>query len=157
MLNLMGRHFVITAAFLIFIGACKSVHEDSSLAMDLVEPENIEILMEEGGEDFNSFFSKFLKDKGFRWSRIDNPLTVYKEDEPTEEHPSGYFPHEGRPEDLYIDREDFGESTEYMFANMGEHEKLVTLRGTDSGIYIEYEFERRDGKWYIRSMKDLSM
>lgn len=116
-----------------------------------------EAKVESEEESFDSFFEKFINDPTFRLSRTDDPLIIYKQDEPTADYPDGYFPIEGGPEEVYITQEDWYEGIQYKIDQEKNNQRIVNLVGTESGIYVEFLFYKKGNVWFLKHTKDMSM
>jgi hypothetical protein len=104
-------------------------------------------------EDFNQFFELFNQDSIFQVSRISFPLTVKINNEDYEQ------------VDYIISKEEYNTlnlniKTEYRDYKqkliLKKNKAIITQRGTNNGIFIDYIFEKRNGKWQLITWIDLS-
>ena len=60
---------------------------------------------------------------------------------------------------------DFSYDSTYATRQMDKYEQLIRVyddstiiehRGIDNGIYANYYFMKKDGKWYLKSLTDIS-
>ena len=107
-------------------------------------------------EPFDEFFEKFVKDLKFRVSRLESPLYMYKSDEPTKDHPDGFFPVEVDGESIFLTDNEWEDKVSYKHTKTDQ--KVLTLvEGTTMYIKMEYTFIMRDGQWILKSFKDLAV
>lgn len=115
------------------------------------------------GERFEDFFEKFKTDSVFQHERVQFP---FLSERVNLDNDSG--------SDEFIT--DFIEEDDWTFANFDYDESIakrvldaytqevraekdravVEIRGVDNGIWIDYYFERRKGRWMLISEKDSS-
>jgi hypothetical protein len=101
-------------------------------------------------EDFKNFFSKFKSDSLFQIQRIDNPISVIISDEESEE--------EEKQDVKYVsfNQKDWDVKIELKTNEESKDTMNVILEGKDTGIHIEHLFVKRNDKWYLFQIKNLS-
>lgn len=104
-------------------------------------------------EDFNVFFKKFNEDQKFQISRVIFPLK-YKMNNDDFELADYTMPKENY-KSLNLNRKS---DEKYLKRALVVKKNKVTLqeRGLDSGIYIDYIFELKDNKWFLKTFVDQS-
>jgi len=104
-------------------------------------------------EDFNVFFKKFNEDQKFQISRVIFPLK-YKMNNDDFELADYTMPKENY-KSLNLNRKS---DEKYLKRALVVKKNKVTLqeRGIDSGIYIDYIFELKDNKWFLKTWVDQS-
>lgn len=104
-------------------------------------------------EDFNVFFKKFNEDQKFQISRVIFPLK-YKMNNDDFELADYTMPKENY-KSLNLNRKS---DEKYLKRALVVKKNKVTLqeRGLDSGIYIDYIFELKDNKWFLKTWVDQS-
>ncbi len=104
-------------------------------------------------EDFNTFFSKFNADSKFQISRVIFPLKYKANNEDFEL--TDYTMTKEKYKVLNLNRK---ADEKYLKRTMLIKKNRVTLeeRGLDNGIYIDYVFELKDGKWFLKTFVDQS-
>lgn len=108
-------------------------------------------------EDFGSFFQRFTTDSVFQISRVDFPFHIRTSSE-------------GDESETVIDKaawrfSPFHYDSSFATRRVDAYTQQVKsygdtisleLRGVDNGIYIDYEFVFRNGKWFMVSGSDYS-
>jgi hypothetical protein len=104
-------------------------------------------------EDFNTFFSKFNADSKFQISRVIFPLKYKANNEDFEL--TDYTMTKEKYKVLNLNRK---ADEKYLKRTILIKKNKVTLeeRGLDNGIYIDYVFELKDGKWFLKTFVDQS-
>ena len=109
-------------------------------------------------EDFDTFFSQFNHDSLFQFHRTVIPLKIVTSDifenhytEFLDSSKWHFFSLEYDSASYYQHFDSFEQIIE-----MGKDSVNVGLRGIDNGIYINYVFRSKDGKWYLSMMEDFS-
>jgi len=104
-------------------------------------------------EDFNTFFSKFNADSKFQISRVIFPLKYKANNEDFEL--TDYTMTKEKYKVLNLNRK---ADEKYLKRTILIKKSKVTLeeRGLDNGIYIDYVFELKDGKWFLKTFVDQS-
>lgn len=104
-------------------------------------------------EDFNTFFSKFNTDSKFQISRVIFPLKYKANNEDFEL--TDYTMTKEKYKVLNLNRK---ADEKYLKRTILIKKNKVTLeeRGLDNGIYIDYVFELKDGKWFLKTFVDQS-
>ena len=112
-------------------------------------------------EDFDSFLRNFNKKPTFQRKRVLFPLDATLLD------PSEYSMKTFREEIKYQEwlLLDFSYDSTYATRQMDRYEQLIRVyddstiiehRGIDNGIYANYYFMKKEGKWYLKSFTDTS-
>lgn len=104
-------------------------------------------------EDFNTFFSKFNADSKFQISRVIFPLKYKANNEDFEL--TDYTMTKEKYKVLNLNRK---ADEKYLKRTLSVKKNKSTLeeRGLDNGIYIDYVFELKDGKWFLKTFVDQS-
>ncbi|WP_343706431.1 DUF4348 domain-containing protein [Flavobacterium sp.] len=104
-------------------------------------------------EDFNEFFKKFNADAKFQVSRVIFPLK-YKANNDDFELTDYTMAKEGYKV-LHLNNKG---DEKYLKRTLLVKKNKVTLeqRGLDNGIYIDYIFELKDNKWFLKTFDDQS-
>ncbi|MEN2489006.1 DUF4348 domain-containing protein [Flavobacterium sp. B11] len=104
-------------------------------------------------EDFNTFFSKFNADPKFQVSRVIFPLKYRANNDDLEL--VDYTQTKENYKVLTLNRKG---DEKYLKRTLSIKKSKVTLeeRGLDNGIYIDYIFELKDGKWFLKTWVDQS-
>ncbi|SIT94813.1 DUF4348 domain-containing protein [Pontibacter indicus] len=103
-------------------------------------------------EDFDSFFPKFSSDSTFQLSRVEFPYKIILvEDEGTV---TRYL---GKKDWSYVDFSQMQVGKHHL-EKKEESNNTVTVLYTleDTGVYISYKFNKKQGKWMLTSMEDSS-
>jgi hypothetical protein len=109
-------------------------------------------------EDFHEFLGQFRNDSAFQLQRVKFPFNVKSWD--IEDVLTTY---DIFTEDWKHLRFDY--KNEYSTRPIDAYKQEIKVypdsakieyRGIDNGIYLDYEFYRKDGKWYLESEKDYS-
>ena len=112
-------------------------------------------------EDFDSFLENFNKKPTFQRQRVLFPLEATLLD------PSYYGMETINEEIEYQDwlLLDFSYDSTYATREMDKYEQRIRLyndssiiehRGIDNGIFANYIFAKKDGKWFLKSFTDVS-
>lgn len=104
-------------------------------------------------EDFNVFFKKFNEDQKFQISRVIFPLKYKANNEDFE-----LLDYTMTKEKYKVLRLNNKADEKYLKRTLSVKKSKVTLeeRGLDSGIYIDYIFELKDNKWFLKTFVDQS-
>ncbi len=104
-------------------------------------------------EDFNAFFKKFNSDPKFQVSRVIFPLKYQMNNDDFDL--SDYTMSKDRYKVLKLDNK---ADEKYLKRTLSIKKHKVTLqqRGLDNGIYIDYIFELKDNKWFLKTWVDQS-
>ncbi|WP_166925095.1 DUF4348 domain-containing protein [Flavobacterium poyangense] len=104
-------------------------------------------------EDFNEFFKLFNQDTIFQLSRIQFPLTIKINNADLEE--VDYIIYKEKYTAINLDKEP--ESRDYkQHLILKKDQAIIQQRGTNNGIFIDYFFEKKEGKWQLITWVDLS-
>jgi hypothetical protein len=151
---------VFLIVFSVFVSCKKDVtpqikriwqKEDVTAVAKINKPKKQTIEKKE--EDFNQFFELFNQDSIFQDSRISFPLTVKINNEDYEQ------------VDYIITKEEYNTlnlstKTEYRDYKqkliLKKNKAVIMQRGTNNGIFIDYIFEKRNGKWQLITWIDIS-
>lgn len=104
-------------------------------------------------EDFNVFFKKFNADHKFQISRVIFPLKYKMNNDDLE------LTHYTMNKDKYKALNISNKANENHLKQtliIKKNKVTVQQRGLDSGLYIDYIFELKDNKWFLKSWEDLS-
>ena len=112
-------------------------------------------------EDFDSFLENFNTKPTFQRQRVLFPLEATLLD------PSDYGMQTVNEKIEYQDwlLLDFSYDSTYATRQMDRYEQLIRLytdssiiehRGIDNGIFANYFFTKKDGKWFLKSFTDVS-
>ncbi|MCV9933784.1 DUF4348 domain-containing protein [Flavobacterium sp. LS1R47] len=124
---------------------------ESILTNDEKEPEDASDKTNQ--EDFNHFFRLFNHDAVFQISRVNFPLKVKINNDDLEL--VDYI----IPKEKYtsIDLDKKPEERGYKQQLILKKDKaVIQQRGIDNGIFIDYFFEKKDGKWQLVTWVDIS-
>lgn len=104
-------------------------------------------------EDFNTFFSKFNADPKFQVSRVIFPVKYKMNNEDFEL--TDYTLTKEKYKVLNLNRKS---DEKYLKRTLLIKKNKTTLeqRGLDNGIYVDYIFELKDGKWFLKTWVDQS-
>ena len=112
-------------------------------------------------EDFNSFLDNFSNKPTFQRQRVLFPLEATLLD------PSEFGMQTVNEKIEYQDwiLLDFSYDSTYLTRQMDKYEQRIRLyndssiiehRGIDNGIFSNYVFTKKDGKWFLKSFSDVS-
>lgn len=112
-------------------------------------------------EDFNSFLENFNNKPTFQRQRVLFPLEATLLD------PSEFGMQTVKEKIEYQDwiLLDFSYDSTYLTRQMDRYEQRIRLyndssiiehRGIDNGIFSNYFFTKKDGKWFLKSLSDVS-
>lgn len=113
------------------------------------------------GEDFNSFLVDFNKKPTFQRQRVLFPM------EATVLDPSEFGMQTVSEEITYQDWHllDFSYDSTFVTRQMDSYEQTIRIyndsciieqRGVNNGIFANFYFTKKDGKWYLKSYTDIS-
>lgn len=104
-------------------------------------------------EDFNEFFKKFNADPKFQISRVIFPVKYRANNDDFEL--SDYTMAKEGYKVLHLNNK---ADEKYLKRTFLVKKNKVTLqeRGLDNGIYIDYVFELKDNKWFLKTWVDES-
>lgn len=104
-------------------------------------------------EDFNEFFKKFNSDPKFQITRVIFPLKYKANNEDFEL--SDYTMTKEKYKVLHLNNK---ADERYLKRTLLVKKNKATLeeRGLDNGIYIDYIFELKDNKWFLKTFVDQS-
>jgi len=104
-------------------------------------------------EDFNEFFKKFNSDSKFQISRVIFPLKYKANNEDFEL--LDYTMTKEKYKVLHLNNK---ADEKYLKRTLLVKKSKATLeeRGLDNGIYIDYIFELKDNKWFLKTFDDQS-
>ncbi|MNK77943.1 hypothetical protein D3C87_975600 [compost metagenome] len=104
-------------------------------------------------EDFNEFFKKFNADPKFQTSRVVFPVKYRANNDDFEL--SDYTMAKEGYKVLHLNNK---ADEKYLKRTFLVKKNKVTLqeRGLDNGIYIDYVFELKDNKWFLKTWVDES-
>ncbi|AOC96917.1 hypothetical protein BB050_03838 [Flavobacterium anhuiense] len=104
-------------------------------------------------EDFNEFFKKFNSDPKFQITRVIFPLKYKANNEDFEL--SDYTMTKEKYKVLHLNNK---ADERYLKRTLLVKKNKATLeeRGLDNGIYIDYIFELKDNKWFLKTFDDQS-
>jgi hypothetical protein len=108
-------------------------------------------------ENFDDFFENFKNDLSFRSSRLKSPIILFKADEPTEQHPDGFFPLEVDFEEILLSDKEWDDKVSYTITKKEERQIVILLEGTNNYIKMEYTFVLEANVWMLQSFKDLAI
>lgn len=123
------------------------------------QSEDIKIKSEKIDESFESFFEKFNRDSTFQTSRVVFPFKVMQLSDEGESDDADTY------NSTFIARSDW-KKVDFTFPNekniivnktrINENEVNFQYGIEDTGIYVEYFFQKREGKWWLVYAKDSS-
>ncbi|MDQ6530562.1 DUF4348 domain-containing protein [Flavobacterium sp. LHD-85] len=104
-------------------------------------------------EDFNDFFKKFNADPKFQVSRVIFPLKYKANNDDFEL--IDYTMTKEKYKVLHLNNK---ADEKYLKRTLSVKKNKATLeqRGLDNGIYIDYIFELKDNKWFLKTFVDQS-
>ncbi|MFD2940393.1 DUF4348 domain-containing protein [Flavobacterium notoginsengisoli] len=104
-------------------------------------------------EDFNDFFKKFNSDSKFQVSRVLFPLKYQMNNDDFEL--ADYTISKDKYKVLKLNNK---ADEKYLKRIISINKQKATLqqRGLDNGIYIDYIFELKDNKWFLKTWIDQS-
>ncbi|AWK05922.1 hypothetical protein HYN56_17500 [Flavobacterium crocinum] len=104
-------------------------------------------------EDFNIFFDKFNSDSKFQVSRVIFPLKYQVNNEDFEL--TDYTMSKDKYKVLTLNRKS---DEKYLKRTLSikKHKATLQQRGLDNGIYVDYIFELKDNKWFLKTWIDQS-
>lgn len=147
------KFWVLFISFISIVASCSETKSSK-------QAENTEV-EEIVDEDFYAFLENFNKKATFQRQRVVFPLKATLLD------PSEYGMETVNEEIKYQDwiLLDFSYDSSYATRQMDGYQQTIRLyndssiiehRGVDNGIYSNYFFIKRDGKWYLDSLTDVS-
>ncbi len=104
-------------------------------------------------EDFNSFFKKFNADHKFQISRVIFPLKYKMNNDDLEL--TDYTMTKEKYKTLNLNNKADDKSLKRTLL-VKKNKTTVQQRGLDNGIYIDYIFELKDNKWFLKTWVDQS-
>lgn len=145
-------------SFFIYISAVSCLQNSEKRDGAKNKQENADSL---NGENFTAFLESFNKRPTFQRQRVLFPLQATVLD------PVGYEMKTVKEEIDYSDwfLLDFSYDSTYTTRQMDRYEQniklykdsaLIELRGIDNGIFANYFFTKKDGKWFLKSFTDVS-
>lgn len=104
-------------------------------------------------EDFNTFFKKFNADPKFQISRVVFPLKYKMNNDDLEL--TNYTVTKEKYKTLNLNNK---ADEKYLKSTLSIKKNTATLqqRGLDNGIYVDYIFELKDNKWFLKTWIDES-
>lgn len=104
-------------------------------------------------EDFNAFFAKFNSDPKFQASRVIFPLKYKMNNDDFEL--ADYTMAKEKYRTLHLNNK---ADEKYLKRTLTVKKNKATLeqRGLDNGVYIDYVFELKDNKWFLKTWVDQS-
>jgi len=104
-------------------------------------------------EDFSEFFNKFNSDTKFQISRVIFPLKYKANNDDFEL--SDYIMAKEGYKVLHLNNK---ADEKYLKRTLLVKKNKATLeqRGLDNGIYIDYVFELKENKWFLKTLVDQS-
>ncbi|MBO9584740.1 MAG: DUF4348 domain-containing protein [Flavobacterium sp.] len=104
-------------------------------------------------ENFNDFFKQFNSDKKFQVTRVIFPLKYRSNNDDFEL--TDYTMTQEKYKTLNLNNK---ADEKYLKRTLSVKKNKVTLqqRGLDNGIYIDYIFELKDNKWFLKTWVDQS-
>ncbi|WP_196888727.1 hypothetical protein [Aureivirga sp. CE67] len=121
------------------------ISRDSHIHDEIHDKESIDI-------QFNTFLTKFFQTNEFQKSRVEFPLkaTILNEDYEKQSIKI-------KSENYRISQVELSGTTDYKVEVLEEGSLgKVSLFGIDNGISTSYTFIKKDGKWYLNELSDLS-
>ena len=138
--------------------AVNNVKSDSNLSAENVSNDHAS-----DGENFYDFLNQFNTDRIFQLARIEFPVkasisgTELDGMPPREE---SIAKQEWEHLDLTYDStyviRDYDQYHQDVFFGNNPDSATVELRGINNGIYANYYFKRKDGKWYLVRLEEAS-
>ncbi|MCS3798877.1 DUF4348 domain-containing protein [Niastella sp. OAS944] len=105
-------------------------------------------------ESFDSFFEKFSSDSVFQKSRIKFPLTSQVYDIDSEKEVTSTT---DASEWAFFNIKQLKQDKKYIFKTSSEKEQyIINVKMEDTGIYVDYIFDRQSGKWTLVKIVDQS-
>lgn len=135
---------------LIFFVCCKPKAKMEKDQRVKVESVNIETQKEISNENFDDFFIKFKTDSLFQQQRIDKPISVIISDEETEKEEKQAIKF------VSFDQKAWDVKIGYQKTTISKDTMNVILEGMDTDGHVEHIFVKRDLRWYLSSIKNLS-
>lgn len=109
--------------------------------------------------DFNSFIEKFSQDSAFQLDRTRFPLKIKQYDI---ENDKDTIIYEQRSAFQMMDfRQKKSEGSydrwkQEIVLDKNQSKATIEIRGIENGIVVDYNFEKKDGKWMLFSIDDSS-
>jgi hypothetical protein len=152
-MNNKWKYFMIT---IVFFFACKKTLETNgskskvdTISLEAKTKETIDV-------NFDSFISKFIKDKQFRATRLSNPLYMYQLDE-SEINSENFIKIKIGIEEILLEQKDWKEKIILSHEKVKQDTTITHLEGDDTGLQMQYMFIKKDNKWYLDRITDYSM
>jgi hypothetical protein len=145
---------------MLFLFSCKKENQKKDIESKLINNDVIENNNDANqtysDEVFINFLEKFSKNLNFQLERVvfpmeievlDNDYNTIKELITKEDFSTLNFIHS----DLQEGTNRYTQTIEYQ-----ENKAVIVCRGIDNGIYIDFYYEKRSGKWYLITWIDSS-
>ncbi len=152
-MNNKWKYFVIT---IVFFFACKKTLETNgskskvdTISLEAKTKETIDV-------NFDSFISKFIKDKKFRATRLSNPLYLYQLDD-SEINSENFIKIKIGIEEILLEQKDWKEKIILSHEKVKQDTTITHLEGDETGLQMQYMFIKKDNKWYLDRITDYSM
>ena len=104
-------------------------------------------------EDFNTFFKKFNADQKFQISRVVFPLKYKMNNDDFEL--TDYTMTKEKYKVLNLNNK-ADEKYLKRTISVKKNKAILQQRGLDNGIYVDYIFELKDNKWFLKTWVDES-
>jgi hypothetical protein len=153
----MKHHLLILSVF--FLSNCSTQKTDNQEIEEPIELDNeqTELANSEATQpekldiDFESFLVEFSNDEKFQIARVAFPLNIKLIDiedyEETVKVNADEWQHENLLDTANIESRDIDAYSQQLEMN-GKNAK-IKLRGIDNGIWIDYKFKLKEGRWYL--------
>ncbi|WP_256014219.1 DUF4348 domain-containing protein [Desertivirga xinjiangensis] len=105
--------------------------------------------------DFETFLTYFNSDSTFQVSRISFPLKVKETDADFELKEHVIEQATFRRMDFTYDKHDLNREYDQSFT-IKKDKATVEIRGIENGIFADYNFEKKNGKWMLITCTDSS-
>lgn len=155
------RHLLLSISAFILLNCSTKIQENeqkNSETTSKPENENSTVELQPQDSSFNSFLVAFCSNEEFQLTRINFPFKVklidIEDNEEIIKISNEEWKHWNLLDTAGIKTREynaFSQTTEVL-----ENSATIQVRGIDNGIWIDFTFELRDGRWYLTEKTDSS-
>lgn len=151
------KHLIFLTASFILLN-CSTQRQDNK--MDTTKESKVKIVSSteslKSDSNFHSFLVKFSTNEEFQLTRIDFPFNAKILDiEDNEKNiiiTKDEWHHENLIDTSNIETREFDSYSQSLELN--DSTATIELRGIDNGIRVDYNFQLRNGRWYLTNLFD---
>lgn len=151
------RHSFLCALVLAFI-ACNTGSRKTENT-ELKSTSTVQSESDKVDKDFNAFIEKFSKDAAFQLARTNFPLPVKHYDTGNENDTILYVERSAFVMMDFRKKKSDGRYDQWkqeIVLDKNSTRATIQIRGIDNGIMVDYDFEKRDGRWMFVKVDDAS-